>query len=55
VTTTKKIPSGAWEVSDIVGGYLVTRTYYGYTKSEALALFRKDTKKEPTTRNKGAA
>jgi len=32
--------SGAWIVSQIVGGYLVSRTYYGYTKREAVALFR---------------
>jgi hypothetical protein len=31
---------GAWVVSDIVGGYLVTRRYYYYTKREALAMFR---------------
>jgi hypothetical protein len=42
VTATKKFPSGAWEVSDIVGGYLVTRIYYFYTKREAIALFRKE-------------
>lgn len=32
--------AGAYVVSDIVGGYLVTRTYYGYTKRESIALFR---------------
>jgi hypothetical protein len=31
---------GAWVVSDIVGGYLVTRRYYYYSKREALAMFR---------------
>jgi hypothetical protein len=31
---------GAWVVSDIVGGYWVSRRYYGYTKRQALALFR---------------
>jgi hypothetical protein len=35
-------PSGAWEVSDIVGGYWVARTYYGYTRREAVALFRRE-------------
>jgi hypothetical protein len=34
--------SGAWIVSDIVGGYLVSRTYYGYTKREAVRLFREE-------------
>jgi hypothetical protein len=32
--------AGAWIISDIIAGYLVTRTYYGYTKREAVALFR---------------
>jgi hypothetical protein len=31
--------SGAWVVSDFVGGYLVTRTYYGYSGVESLRLF----------------
>jgi len=31
---------GAWVISDIVGGYLVTRRYYYYSKREALAMFR---------------
>lgn len=31
---------GAWVVSDIVGGYWVSRRYYGYTKRQALAMFR---------------
>jgi hypothetical protein len=32
--------SGAWIVSDFIGGYLVTRTYYGYTKAQALRMFK---------------
>ena len=44
MTICKAFPSGAWQVSDIIGGYLVTRTYYGYTKREAIALFRAETK-----------
>jgi hypothetical protein len=31
---------GAWRISDIIGGYLVTRTYYFYTKREAIAKFK---------------
>ena len=31
---------GAWVVSDIVGGYLVTRRFYYYSKREALAMFK---------------
>lgn len=33
---------GAWVCSDIVNGYWVTRQYYGYTKREAMRLFRKE-------------
>jgi hypothetical protein len=33
---------GAYVISDIVGGYLVTRRYYGYTKKEAIALFKSE-------------
>ena len=35
---------GAYVISDIVNGYLVTKQYYGYTKREAVALFKKETK-----------
>jgi hypothetical protein len=35
---------GAWVISDIIGGYRVARSYYGYTKREAVALFRADSK-----------
>jgi len=35
---------GAYVVSDIVGGYLVTRSYYGYTRREAIALFKAEIK-----------
>lgn len=38
---TKLFPSGAWEVSDIIDGYRVHHTYYGYTKREALREFRR--------------
>jgi hypothetical protein len=40
--TIEKNYEGAWIVSDIVGGYLVTRRYYGYNKREALADFRRE-------------
>lgn len=32
------------EVSDIVGGYLVSRLYIGYTVREAKAKFREETR-----------
>ncbi len=39
-TLTKLFPSGAYEVSALVGGYLVRKVYYGYTKREALRQFK---------------
>ena len=33
------LPSGAVEVSHLVAGYLVTRTYYGYSRGRAVAAF----------------
>lgn len=35
--------NGSWEVSDIIDGYLVTRSYYGYTKQEVIRLFKDET------------
>jgi hypothetical protein len=44
--TTERLHNGAWQVSgmveDVWGEYLLTRTYYGYTKREAVALFREE-------------
>lgn len=42
MTVTKQAHSGAYVVSDIIGGYLVTRTYYGFTKREAVRMFREE-------------
>lgn len=42
--TTTKLYNGALEVSDITNGYLVRKVYYGYTKREALAQFKHDSK-----------
>jgi len=44
MTIHKPFPSGALQLSDIIGGYLVTRTYYGYSKRKSIALFRAETK-----------
>ena len=33
---------GAYVVSDIVDGFRVCRRYYGYTRREALAMFRRE-------------
>jgi hypothetical protein len=40
MTITKLTPNGAYEISDIIGGYRVARTYYGYTKREAVKQFK---------------
>lgn len=32
--------SGAIVISDTIGGYLVTRSYYGYTRRDAIRLFK---------------
>jgi len=42
--TIDKNAEGAWRISDIIGGYLVTRRYYGYTKREAIKLFKEQTR-----------
>ena len=42
--TIEKNHAGAWVISDIIGGYRVARSYYGYTKAQAVALFRADSK-----------
>jgi len=36
--------SGSWIVSDIVDGYRVARTYYGYTRAQALRAFKAEIK-----------
>lgn len=43
MTVERIIPSGAWRVSAIIDGYYVTRQYIGYTKREAVRMFRTET------------
>lgn len=38
----RKHPSGAWEVCDLIAGTLQRRTYYDYTREEAIEAFRDD-------------
>jgi hypothetical protein len=39
--TIEKNREGAWVIYAVGGdGYLVTRSYYGYTKRDAVRLFR---------------
>jgi hypothetical protein len=55
--TIRKTFQGALSISAIVGGYLVTRQYMGYTKREAIAMFRsyiKTMKRNPLTRQETA-
>jgi len=35
-------PSGAWCVSGLVSGHLVTKVYYGYSRKESLAKFKRE-------------
>ena len=46
MTATKLFPSGAWEISTIHRGYRVSRVFMGYTKKQAIALFREQLKGE---------
>ena len=39
----EKTFQGAWSISAIINGYLVTRQYMGYTKREAMRLFKAET------------
>ena len=41
--TIEKTFQGAWRVSGMVNGYLVTRQFFGYTKKEAVAAFKEAT------------
>ena len=36
--------SGAWEISDVIKNHLVRRTYYFYTKTQAMKLFKEEIK-----------
>ena len=38
--------SGGYEICDIVAGRLLRRRYFGYTRREAIALFRKARREE---------
>jgi hypothetical protein len=40
LSVTRAVPSGAWIVSAIVGDFRESRTYFGYTRREAVARFR---------------
>jgi hypothetical protein len=44
MTVEKLFPSGAWSISGVLEGesdhYFLNRVYYGYTKREAIKLWR---------------
>lgn len=40
--TIEKTFQGAWKISAIVRGYLVTKQYFGYSKRAAVEHFKKD-------------
>jgi len=42
VSVEKLFPTGAWRVSAVVKGYLISRVYYGYSRRESLAIFKRD-------------
>ena len=45
VSTYQPFPSNAWVVATIHDGHLVTRTYFGYSKREAIRLFKAELKR----------
>ena len=46
--TLEKNTAGAWVVSALVVGYLVSCQYYGYTKKEAADKFTAEIKRQKT-------
>ena len=40
LTIEKNPVTGAWVISAIIGGHRIQRTYIGYTRREAVELFR---------------
>jgi hypothetical protein len=44
MTIERMFPSGGYRIDVVVDGYLVTKWYYGYTKREAIKLFKEQTR-----------
>lgn len=40
--TVERTIQGAWRVCAMVGGHLITRVYMGFTKRQAIQLFKED-------------
>jgi hypothetical protein len=46
--TIERTIQGAWRISAIVNGYLMTRQYFFYTKGEAIREFKKEVQRGGT-------
>ena len=44
MSITKNV-NGYYVISDIIDGYLVTKTYGGYSRKESIRLFKQEVKK----------
>ena len=51
VLAEKAHPSGAWVVSALWRGYRQARTYYGYTKREAIRLYVEEMNAQPEVKS----
>jgi hypothetical protein len=36
--------NGGWSICELIGGHLERRRYFGYTRREAVKLFKEETK-----------
>lgn len=50
----RAFPSGAWVISNLSGSHLTTKTYYGYTRKEAIKMFLVDEQKGRDTMSRNA-
>ena len=46
MTIEKRKSDGALLISDIINNYYIKKTYIGYTKSQAISIFKKESQKE---------
>ena len=44
MTIEKDKITGAWKIMDVISGYLVSKVYFGYSKREAIKLFKSETR-----------
>ncbi len=44
IYSVEKTIQGAWRVSGIVNGYLKTRQYFGYTRTESIRLWKEESR-----------